>query len=131
MMIRSISSHSDSMPAGDRQAILDRLRDIRDFEKQALDQQKEDAAKFTDSNPLPVRVVELPPAFALPSSYYFRAASSPSLRLEPGAIQINGSGLSDSQLAAAVQQALVNAGSDLTRVVNRQNAIGSAVVRLN
>lgn len=113
----------------DQNLIRSRLEAIRSLLKAQVD--AEAANRPTDSNPLPVRVVELPPAFALPASWYFRAQTAPILQLGEGAIQINGSGLSDAQLTQAVQQALVNAGSDLTRVVNRQNAIGGAVVRLS
>lgn len=111
------------------QAMLSaRLEEIRDLMKAQVDM--ETTRAYTDANPLPVRVVELPPAFPLPASFYFRQASQPTLRLEAGAIQIHGSGLSDRQLTAAVEQAIVNAGSTLTRVVNRENGIGDAIVRI-
>jgi hypothetical protein len=99
---------------------------IKDLMKAQVDQE----TRYTDANPLPVRVVELPPAFPLPASFYFRQAQQPTLSLEAGAIQINGSGLSDRQLTSAVEQAIVNAGATLTRVVNRQNGIGQAIVRV-
>jgi hypothetical protein len=119
----------DRVRPEDRAAISQQLERIRDLMKQQVDAELKQE-RYTDANPLPVRVVELPPAFPLPASFYFRAMQQPTLRLEEGAIQINESGLSDRQLSVAVEQAIVNAGATLTRVVNRQNGIQAGLVRL-
>ncbi|MNS28121.1 hypothetical protein D3C72_600870 [compost metagenome] len=109
-----------------------KLEELKNAQLTAVDLMYDESRnRPTEANPLPVRVVELPPAFPLPASFYFRQAAQPVLRLEAGAIQINGSGLTDRQLTAAVEQAIVNAGTTLTRTVNRENLIGNAVVRVN
>lgn len=117
---------SDPTGRGDASGINDKLEEIRKLQKAELDASLQ-SDSFTDSSPLPVRVVEMPPAFALPSSSYFRSGA-PALTI--GKVEVNGSGLSATELTSAVQQAIVKAGTTLTDTVNRQNTIRNATVKL-
>lgn len=94
------------------QGNLDRIAEL-------MRQQVDADNQISEANPLPVKVVELPKVFALPSSYYFRDRDP--ARLSIGKLEINGSGLDEAALQRATQQAIVGASYDITNGVNREN----------
>jgi hypothetical protein len=97
------------------------LTTLADLLKQQVDKE------YSTANPLPVLVVNPPALFALPDSAYFRAkqTSSVNITLAPGAVRIDGSGLTEAQQTAAIQNALVMAAPEMAAAVNAQNTVNN------
>ena len=90
---------------------LDRIAEL-------MRQQVDGDSRITEANPLPVKVVELPRVFALPSSAYFRDRDP--ARLSIAKLEINGSGLDEAALQRATQRAIVGASYEITDGVFRE-----------
>jgi len=105
-----------SSPTDTSSPVIAQLEQIRQLMKAEVNK-----PDYSDQNPLPVRVVEMPKLYASPTSRYFQAAAQPILNLHPGAVQISGTGLSPEQLEAVTTKAIANAAGAVARVINIEN----------
>lgn len=119
---------SDTVDPAERARILANLDSIREFAKAQAEK-----ADPTDERPLPVRVVEMPRTFALPTASYFRQAASidnsTKVTIAKDAVRIDGSGLSEAQLSKAVTDGIVSAAPLVAKVVKRENTIDDGRIR--